>query len=130
MKKVLFLFGVVFLVACSGSEDVIVGNRTTMDVNQMFDAGEVIKGEVITAKFKVENTGEYPLILAEVKGSCSCTVAEYPEEPLQPGESAEILAYVKTEETGSGVINKSVSIVANTEPSVTTVLIRARVVKK
>jgi hypothetical protein len=85
---------------------------------------------VITAKFKISNTGDYPLVIADVKGSCSCTVAEYPEAPLQPGETGEILAHVNTDKTGVGVINKAVRVVANTNPSVTQVVVKAKVKSK
>jgi hypothetical protein len=101
-----------------------------MMVEPVFDAGELVKGEVIRAKFEVENTGEYPLVIAEVKGSCSCTVASKPEDPIAPGESGIITAEVDTERTSTGLITKSVRIVANTEPSVTEVAIKAIVKNK
>lgn len=116
--------------SCSNTEIVEVGNRTSMLVEPVFDAGDVVKGEVITATFKVENTGQYPLIIAEVKGSCSCTVASKPEAPIPPGESGVIRAEVDTERTSTGLITKSVRIVANTEPSVTEVAIKAMVKNK
>jgi hypothetical protein len=132
MKKVFvvaFILGV-FISSCTNTEIVEVGNRTSILVNPVFDAGEVVKGEVITAKFNVENTGEFPLVIAEVKGSCSCTVASKPEAPIAPGSSGMITAKVDTERTSSGVITKSVRIVANTEPSVTEVAIKAIVKNK
>ena len=115
------------LVSCSGNNDVYVGNKTTMEVPVVFDAGEVLKGEVITAKFEVKNTGDYPLVIGEVKGSCSCTVAEYPEEPVLPGESGFVLAHVNTNDLGGGALHKSVRIVANTNPSITEVTVKANV---
>jgi hypothetical protein len=128
MKKILFISSVLFLFsACSGSDKVEVGNKTTMLVNPVFDAGTVVKGELITAKFVVENTGKYPLVIAEVKGSCTCTVAEKPEDPILPGKSGIIKAVVDTDRTSTGMISKSVRIVANTEPSVTEVAIKATV---
>ncbi|MEY3236448.1 MAG: hypothetical protein RI883_549 [Bacteroidota bacterium] len=128
MKKVLFISSVIFLFsACSGSETVEIGNKTTMVVNPVYDGGTVIKGELITAKFVVENTGKYPLVIAEVKGSCTCTVAEKPEDPILPGNSGVIKAVVDTDRTSTGMISKSVRIVANTEPSVTEVAIKATV---
>jgi hypothetical protein len=128
MKKVLFISSVIFLFsACSGSETVEIGNKTTMVVNPVYDGGTVIKGELITAKFLVENTGKYPLVIAEVKGSCTCTVAEKPEDPILPGNSGVIKAVVDTDRTSTGMISKSVRIVANTEPSVTEVAIKATV---
>jgi hypothetical protein len=116
--------------ACSNTEVVEVGNKTSMVVAPVFDAGEVVKGEVIRAKFEVQNTGEYPLVIAEVKGSCSCTVAGKPDAPIAPGETGTITAEVDTERTSVGLITKSVRIVANTEPSVTEVAIKALVKNK
>ena len=129
MKRIM-LFALTALVlssACEENNKVVVGNKTTMEVNSIFDAGTVTKGEIIKAKFKVKNTGEYPLVFGEVKGSCSCTVTDFPSEPLSPGKTAVIEANVDTEQTGSGQINKSVSIMANTEKSVTTVFVKANV---
>lgn len=131
MKQIIVLFSLLVLVSCGGSNEVEIGNKTTMEVTPaVFDAGEVIKGETITAKFTVKNTGDFPLVLGEVKGSCSCTVAEYPDDPIPPGETGEILAHVNTNETGVGTVNKGVNIVANTEESVKTVVIRASVMRK
>ena len=121
MKYVLFL-GVCFLfraMSCTTETDVSPGNRTTMEVDAEFDAGEVVKGEFITAKFKVTNTGDYPLIISDVSAGCTCTVAKKPEEPVAPGESAEIVAQVDTDKTGVGSVVKSLRIVSNADPSVT-----------
>jgi hypothetical protein len=116
--------------ACSDSSKVEIGNKTEMEVNSVVDAGKVLLGEVVHAKFNVKNIGEYPLILAEVKGSCTCTVADYPKDPIAPGESATITADVKTDRAMPGTLTKDVRIVANTEPSITSVMIKATVVRK
>lgn len=131
MKKV--FAGVVLamsLWACSDSTKVEVGNKTEMEVQSVVDAGKVLLGEVVHAKFNIKNIGEYPLILAEVKGSCTCTVADYPKDPIAPGESATITADVKTDRAMPGTLTKDVRIVANTEPSITSVMIKANVVRK
>lgn len=131
MKYILFL-GVSFLLgltSCTSSSDFSPGNRTTMEVEPEFDAGEVVKGEFITARFTVKNTGDYPLVIADVKGSCTCTVAKKPEEPISPGKTAEIIAQVDTDKTGLGSVVKTVNIVANAKPSVTVVKIKATVLK-
>ena len=120
---------VVLLASCGGNSEIVVGNKTTMEIISLFDAGDVVKGEVITAKFTISNTGDYPLVIGEVKGSCSCTVAEYPEEPILPGDKGDILAYVNTDKVGAGPLHKSVRIVSNTDPSVTEVIIKANVIR-
>lgn len=131
MKKVLFFsLSLLMLSACGGNTDVSVGDKTTMEVNQVFDAGDVVKGEMVSAEFKIKNTGDYPLVIGEVKGSCSCTVADYPKEPIAPGESGVISAHVDTDKVEAGMMNKGVRIVSNTDPSITEVVIRANIMRK
>lgn len=119
MKKFVLFIGIALLFSCSDDQPLQVGQKTTMEVEAVFDAGTVVKGEVINAKFKVTNTGEYPLVIGDVTPSCSCTVAEEPKDPIQPGESSEIIAQVKTDNLSSKKIQKMITVMANTEPSVT-----------
>ena len=129
-KCILFIGLALFAQSCKDTSKVEVGNKTTMKVNLVYDAGNVVKGEVIDAKFVLKNTGKYPLVIGDAKGSCSCTVAEKPEKPIAPGEEAEIKAHVTTNNASAGNINKSINIVANTEPSVTQVIVKANILNK
>jgi len=88
------------------------------------------KEKKIKAIFKVTNTGKSPLVLGEVKGSCTCTVADYPKKPIMAGESAEIKAEVNTDKTGAGKLSKSIRITANTVPNLTVVYVKANVLEK
>ena len=129
-KFVVFLGLALFVQACSDEKKVEVGNKTSMEVNLVYDAGKVVRGEVIDAKFTIKNTGDFPLVIGEVKGSCSCTVAESPEDPIEPGKEGVIKAHVTTEAAHSGPLAKVVNIVSNTEPSRTEVVVRANVIDK
>ena len=129
-KFVQFFALIILIQSCSGSDQVEIGNKTTMEVNLVFDAGKVVKGEVIDAKFTIKNTGDFPLVIGDVKGSCSCTVAEKPEEPILPGEEGFVKAHVTKQSANAGVLAKMVNIVANTEPSRTEVVIRATILDK
>jgi len=115
------------LVGCQSDNKVEIGKKTEMKIDPLFDAGTVNKGEKIKAVFKVKNTGKSPLVISEVKGSCSCTVADFPKKPILSGESGEIKAEVNTDKTGEGKMSKSVRIVANTNPGLTVVYIKANV---
>jgi hypothetical protein len=129
-KIVIFSLSLVLFTACGGSTDLSVGDKTTMEINKLFDAGDVVKGEMVSAEFEITNTGDYPLVIGEVKGSCSCTVADYPREPIAPGETGIVSAHVDTDKVEAGMMNKGVRIVANTNPSITEVVIRANVMRK
>jgi len=128
MKK-LILFGLLFVIGagCSEDQNVKVGQKTTMELNPVYNAGKVIKGEVINAKFEIKNTGDYPLVFGEVRPSCSCTVADKPTKPIQPGETGEIIAQVKTDNLTTSRVNKTVTIMTNTEPNVTVLEIKATI---
>jgi hypothetical protein len=131
MKKIVVLFSITsVLLSCNADNKIDVGNKTTMEITKEFKAGNVILGEEIESVFKLKNTGEYPLIIAEVKGSCSCTVADYPEDPIAPGDTEEITATVRTDNAAPGQLSKEVRVVANTEPSLTVLSIRANVIRK
>jgi Protein of unknown function (DUF1573) len=57
--------------------------------------------------FKFKNTGNEPLQITHAKGSCGCTIPEYPKEPIFPGESAEIkVRYDTKRDTGQPFIKK------------------------
>lgn len=128
MKKLLFI-GLLALAAtsCDDTPNIEVGQKTTMEITKMYNAGRVVKGEVINAKFKVKNTGKYPLVFGEVRPSCSCTVADRPTEPIQPGETGEIIAQVKTDRLTTSRVFKTVTVMTNTEPNVTILEIKATI---
>jgi hypothetical protein len=131
--KGLFFLSVIsfcFLIGCQSDNTVEIGKKTEMKVDPVFDAGSVNKGEKIKAVFKVKNTGKSPLVISEVKGSCTCTVADFPKKPILAGETGEIKAEVNTDKTGEGKISKSIRITANTVPGLTVVHVKANVVLK
>lgn len=128
MRKLLFISPLFLgLFACGGNNSVEVGQKTTMEIDTLINAGTVVKGEVINARIKFKNTGEYPLVFGEVKPSCSCTVAEKPEEPITPGESGEIIAQVKTDHNPTSHIIKTVTVMTNTEPNLHVIYIKGKI---
>lgn len=129
MNKILLFALLTFgLISCSSKSEAEIGEYTTIEYEETFDAGTVAKGEIVEAKIEIKNTGEYPLIIASVRAACSCTVSEYSEEPVAPGEIAYIYAEVDTDKTGKGVISKPITISANTRPSSSKVTILAKVI--
>lgn len=70
------------------------------------------------------------MVIGDVVPACSCTISDAPEEPIQPGGTGEVVAYVNTDKVPAGVLHKSVRIVANTDPSVTEVIVKANVIRK
>ena len=128
MKNIIALLAIALLFACSSEGDSVeIGEKTTLEVNDVYDAGTVVKGEVIRAVFTVKNTGDHPLVFGEVRPSCSCTVADKPSEPIQPGASTKIIAKVNTANVSSKEVTKSVTIMTNTTPSTKVLIIKAKI---
>jgi hypothetical protein len=55
------------------------------------DFGTINEGDVVETSFAFTNTGKSDLIILDARGSCGCTVPEYPKNsPIAPGETKEI----------------------------------------
>lgn len=55
-----------------------------------FDFGTIKEGEKVTHVFKFINTGDKPLMIAEVIPSCGCTIPIFSKTPVLPNERGEI----------------------------------------
>jgi hypothetical protein len=78
---------------------------------EVHDYGTIKNGASGECTFEFTNKGAEPLILADVKGSCSCTVPQWPKEPIAPGAKGVIT--VKYNTNNAGPINKSITITSN-----------------
>lgn len=79
---------------------------------QEHDFGTIKQGDKVTYEFKFKNTGQADLLISDAKGSCGCTVPEYPKDALKPGESGVIK--VSFNSAGkSGKQTKSVTLFCN-----------------
>ena len=113
MKKVIFSLMLVLTAAFAMNT---VNAQTTSGAKIDFskethDYGTIKNGADGTCTFEFKNTGNAPLIISNAKGSCGCTVPEWPKEPIAPGAKASIK--VKYDTSRQGVINKNVTITSN-----------------
>ncbi len=83
---------------------------------EIFDFGTIAQGEKVNFIYKFTNTGDADLIISSAKGSCGCTVPDWPKQPIAPGEVSEIKV-VFNSDGKSGNQHKDVSINANTQPA-------------
>ena len=61
--------------------------------------------------FEFKNTGNEALLITEARGSCGCTVPEWPKEPIAPGATGMLKVTYDTKRVGS--FQKSVTITSN-----------------
>ena len=94
-----------------------------------YDFGKINEGDVVSTLFRFTNTGKNPLIITSAKGSCGCTVPNWPHYPVKPGKTDEI--GVEFNSSGKkGEEDKTITVSANTSPANTTLTIRATVIPK
>jgi hypothetical protein len=79
----------------------------------MHDFGQVQKGKPATVVFKFKNTSLKPVLIYNVEASCDCTAADYPKQPVKPGETANITATYDAEKAGA--FFKSITVTTNTK---------------
>jgi len=104
--------------------------KTAMAFAQVaHDFGVITEGDVKEYSFQFKNTGNVPLHIEHAKGSCGCTVPQWPKDPIAPGGTGQIV--VKFNSANKvGKNSKKVTIVANTEPISTVLTITADVKSK
>jgi len=91
------------------------------------DFGNLKQGDVGETTFSFKNTGEKPLVIVGIKGSCGCTVPnDWPREAIAPGASGKFS--VKFNSRGKkNLTTQTVTVTANTEKGKEVVKIKAMV---
>jgi uncharacterized cupredoxin-like copper-binding protein len=139
MKFIHILLFAVLLSACStdpskkakaNESATVAAESSTSDAPIMtfdklsHDFGTINEGEVVETVFTFTNTGSSDLIILNARGSCGCTVPDYPkDQPITPGDSAEVT--VKFDSNNKpNANNRSVTFTTNTEKGREVVQIR------
>ena len=131
MKQFVLALVAIFMLSCSQSaskkvkqenvEKAIAQQEANEDLPVMsferaeHDFGTIKEGDVVETSFAFTNTGKSDLIILDARGSCGCTVPEYPKNtPIVPGETREIK--VKFDSANKpGNQTKTVTLTNNTE---------------
>lgn len=114
--------------------EVPAGPTTTVEFAELeYDFGTIMEGDKATYEYTFTNTGDEPLIISNAKGSCGCTVPQWPKEPIAPGASSAIKVQFDSKgkgKVGGNAQSKRVTITANTDPVNTYLTIKGTVDKE
>ena len=94
----------------------------------LIDYGEIEYNSDGKRTFKFTNIGEAPLVFNRISSSCGCTVPKKPEQPIKPGESAEIEVEYDTKRIG--VFIKAISVSSNAVNSNVVLRIKGEVLEE
>jgi len=97
--------------------------------NETHDFGSINEGQVVETEFRFTNTGKAPLIISSAQGSCGCTVPEYPNAPVAPGEEGVIRVSFNSEGKPNQQ-SKTVTLTTNAVPRTKVLTITANVTPK
>jgi hypothetical protein len=117
MKKALFTLTLLFATSLAfngvfAQEEAAVESGAKIEFEkETHDYGTVKQYGDGSCEFKFTNTGTEPLMISNAKGSCGCTVPEWPREPIAPGESGVIKVKYDTKRVGP--FGKSVTLQSN-----------------
>lgn len=102
MKKSISIIMLGIAVAAMAHVSSIKWKTTNLEI------GQVKVNEVKELSFEFTNNGEEAVTILEAKGSCGCTVVDFPKGEIQPGKSASISANFTSSKVG--VFKKSVKV--------------------
>ena len=93
------------------------------------DFGTINEGDIVETVFSFKNSGKSELIITSAKGSCGCTVPEWPKEPIMPGEEGQIRVKFNSDKKPN-LQQKTITLVTNTEQGKEILKIKAQVIPK
>lgn len=124
VKCIILAILFVLLAHCGVAQAVILFNE------QRHDFGDIQEnlGEV-THNFVFRNAGNEPLVISKVRTSCGCTVPEYSEVPIAPGDTGSVK--ITFNPAGRpGKFSKPIYVHTNTTPERTILRIIGNVVQE
>ena len=120
-----------FILTLSFSQEKVVINYNAPEIKfdtEVIDLGTFMQYDDPSSQceFIFTNTGKEPLIISKAKGSCGCTVPEWPKEPIMSGETG--LIKVNYDEKRTGSFNKSITITSNAKNSPQIIKIKGKII--
>jgi hypothetical protein len=131
MKRAFFVIvSLIFLLSLGCSHDSRSasenkGTATIVFETTEHDFGNIPQGGDGTYEFVFRNTGDAPLVLANVRSSCGCTIPEWPKRPIHEGKEGKIKVRYNTRIIGG--FSKSITVYSNAGDTPVMLKIKGRV---
>jgi hypothetical protein len=135
----IYLIALVLFLSCGESDEKSATISATGDTSpstslttiQWIDSaqnyGRINEGQKLAVSFRFKNSGSKPLVIQSVTPTCGCTVADYPKQPLAPGEEGEITGEFDSNGR-EGLQRKHITVVTNTNPAQQDVVFEVNVI--
>ena len=107
MKRLLTLIFTIALCCAAHAQAVIKFDKTTINL------GKFPEDKVQSCEFVFTNTGDKPLVIQQAYGSCGCTVATPPKDPIAPGAKGIITVSYNGKGKFKGYFKKPITVRSN-----------------
>lgn len=78
-------------------------------------------------RLSFRNSGDVPLVITEVRTSCSCTTIKYDRKPVQPGESGVLNITVDPKKAPKGNFYRVLQVHSTAQSGVQNITIKAEI---
>jgi hypothetical protein len=123
---ILFSFSQIQAQSKKAKQDMVFDK--TVDGMTYHDFGSIVTGANGNVDFIYTNKGSRPLIIADVKSSCGCTVPSWTKDPVAPGKQGTLKVKYNTQLPG--VFNKTVEVYSNANNSPVRITIMGKVTEQ
>lgn len=89
-------------------------NYTTIQwIDSVQNFGTARFGDMVNIKYTFKNTGDKPLYIIDVQPTCGCTIADYTQTAVMPGNAGVVRAVYDSRHDSPGVVNKNIIVTSN-----------------
>lgn len=117
MKRLFSLLAAVLFCTSVMAQAVIKFEKTSLDF------GKFRESKVQVGEFVFTNTGNKPLVIQQAFGSCGCTVATPPKDPIAPGAKGVIKVSYNGRGKFQGEFKKPITVRSNASNSIVRIYI-------
>lgn len=90
-----------------------IENSVVVWKSESVELGEIPQNQPKKVTFEFKNNGKTAVLITDVKASCGCTATDYTKTPIQPGQTAQVVATYNAANKGS--FSKTVTVTTNAE---------------
>lgn len=131
MKFLIQIFILILFVSSGFSQDESTNKKAKAEImfeKTIHNFGKIEYDKEVTYHFEFKNVGKKALVIQNLETSCGCAIADKPEYPIKPKETACITVVYTADEEGK--FQKSIKVYSNAVTSPYIVYIKGVVLPK
>lgn len=117
MKHILFIFTIIAMVMATTGCRRQITNTTVYVEDSIRHYFPIRQGEQLNILYKIENTGEAPLIIQDIHTSCGCIILDQDAKRLVPPDGSSYLHMSYNSQKNVGEVVHTIRIYGNIEPN-------------